>query len=415
MSHGQVAWGRTLPLTLIGLLLFVFVAEARADVLRLRDGRTYEGKLVSRDGTKVVFRVIRGNASMTMEFAAATVLEIELTPDDASPDTPEAEPAKPKADPAEVPLAPREGFGEPYYVLPIHGRFGLEVSWRIVDECLRAARAVKAKTVVLEIDSPGGAVAELKAVLDVLDHHSDLRVIAYVNEAKSCAAILALSCREIVMHERGTMGAATAYQVGPDGTPQNIEEKFESSVRADFRAAAERGGHDALLVEGMMRTDLVLSLKRDGARYRIVEGSGELPLKKKGEILTLTTKEAVRCGVALGSANRIQDAAQLLKIREWYDVTDHGRKRTRLWCEEVRAAEEKFANHLSSMQASLLQANIGIEQRCKRDVTSGLRKAEMHLRRMEELAEKFPALGDQEAVRDMRKQLRVVREAIEKM
>jgi hypothetical protein len=39
------------------------------------------------------------------------------------------------------------------------------------------------------------------------------------------------------MSPHGTIGGAILYQIGPDGTPANIEEKFESLYRAQFLAA----------------------------------------------------------------------------------------------------------------------------------------------------------------------------------
>ena len=61
----------------------------------------------------------------------------------------------------------------------------------------------------------------------------------------SCAAaagtVTAMACPDIVMYPGSSIGAAVVYKVGPDGTPELIEEKFESIVRAAWREAAGIG------------------------------------------------------------------------------------------------------------------------------------------------------------------------------
>jgi hypothetical protein len=399
-------WVVALALT---IAVLPFVGSATADTLRLKDGKVYQGKLISRDDAKVVFSVHLGSITYTKEFDAADVESIEEG-------TPLPERGK-KADAksaAPIRVERLSGKGIPYYVLPLHGGVGTRITHELVDDCLSAARRVDAKVVIFDIESPGGSVAELKAILKVLDRYNDLRLVAFVHEAKSAAAILAMACPEIIMADRGQIGAAVPYQLSPEGTPKNIAAKFESSIRADFRAAAERGGHDPLLVEGMMRDDIVLSLKfgRSGAA-RVVEKGGDKVLKKRGEILTLTSAEAQQVGLSIGTSPDLASCRSLLRIEEWHEGTRHGWKRFRQWAEEIDAASERFSQASQRAFAGLADAEAAAKARHRADAGDGLRRATMNLQQMEELAEKYPGLGDSDSLHALRTRIRAIRQSFD--
>ncbi len=392
----------------LAVLLACGAALAEADTLRLKDGRVFEGKLISRDAKKIVFRVEKDGKSYVQGFDAA---EVDTITEDSS----SGEPSKDKpSGQAKPPPERRTGTGTPYYVLPIRGVFGLHVSTAVVAECYQTARELGAKVVILEIDSPGGAVSELKSILKILDRYHDIRTVAYVKDAKSAAAILAVACPDIVMSETGKIGAAVPYVRTPEGTPKNIDEKMQSSIRADFRSAAQSGGHNDLLVRGMMETDIVLGLKGSGKNAKVVEGNGDKVIKPKGQILTLTTQEAIECGLVLGSARRIADCRELLKIEQWYDVTDHGRERVSAWIKEIEEALEKYKAASQRVETACTEAAAFAQAGKRTDCTNALRRAENNLRRMEELGDKYPGLGDGDTSKHFRERIKAVRQAIEK-
>ena len=389
--------------------LMMLLSSASADTLRLKDGTVHRGKLVSRDDDKVVFKVEKGSITYTIEVRADEVESVEEG-------QPAPEPTKRAEDksPAAVAVEKLSGKGTPYYVLPLHGPVGTRITRELVSDCLSAARQVGAKVVILDIDSPGGSVSELDSILRVLDRYSDLRLVAYVHEAKSAAAILAMSCREIIMAERGQIGAAVPYQLAPDGTPKSIAAKFESSLRADFRSVAERGGHNPLLVEGMMRDDIVLALKYDRrGSVRVVENKGDRPLKKRGEILTLTSAEAQEAGLPIGTAADLAGCRSLLRIEEWHEATRHGWQRFSQWAEEIDAAAEKFRQAWQRAQAGLADAEAAAKARRRGEIGDGLRRATANLRQMEELAEKYPGLGDSDSLHAFRTKVKAVRQALD--
>src|SRR6185503_18504169 len=81
----------------------------------------------------------------------------------------------------------------------------------------------------------------------------------------------------------GVIGAAAPVIISPSGEaqemPTTMQKKAVSAVSGMARAAAQKNGHNPKVVEAMVKED-------DGLE---IEGK---TIKQKGELLTLTSKEA---------------------------------------------------------------------------------------------------------------------------
>ena len=121
--------------------------------------------------------------------------------------------------------------GPGYFVIPIKGKIGLLVTDDVFRQCLNLARARKAEVVILHVDSPGGMIRELGRMLKTLRSCEDLRIVAYVQRASSAAAVLSMACKEIVISPTGMIGGLVPYGKTPEGTPQNVSEKWASILR----------------------------------------------------------------------------------------------------------------------------------------------------------------------------------------
>lgn len=142
---------------------------------------------------------------------------------------------------------------------------------------LREAAAAGAGAVFLDIDTPGGRIDAAERIVDAVGA-SPVPVFAYVNpRAYSAGALIALSAKAIYMRPGAVLGAATPV----DGGGVKASEKMVSAMRAEFRALAEARGLDPHVAEAM------------------VDERIEIPgLDKAGELLTLSTNEALRVGFA---------------------------------------------------------------------------------------------------------------------
>jgi membrane-bound serine protease (ClpP class) len=212
-----------------------------------------------------------------------------------------------------------------YCRIPIHGTIGPDVRADWLARALEQAAGFKANYIVLDIDSPGGSVAEMAKILDLLSKQEKVHTVAHVHRAMSAAAMIAMACRTIVVDSGASIGAAVPWRAGPDGTPRDVEAKFLSSFRALCRANAEMHRHEPLLAQGMMDMDLVLTVvaEADG-RPRVVEGRPKgtpgTPLKKAGEILCLSASEARTCGLAAGFAEDAKGLQRVLGTKDWAPV-----------------------------------------------------------------------------------------------
>lgn len=170
-----------------------------------------------------------------------------------------------------------------------------------VERVLEHAAETGAALVVLEVNTLGGRV---DAAVAIRDHLLGSRVpsVAFVHpRAISAGALIALAAEEIAMASGGTIGAATPVMLGEPGQPaQPVEEKTVSYVRKEFRATADARGRPGLIAEAMVDADVE------------IEG-----LIDKGKLLTLTTEEALRHGVADREA---EDVESLLRELGWADA-----------------------------------------------------------------------------------------------
>jgi len=364
--RGPVFGGRSACL-LLTVVVLAAAATSAADRVVWKDGRTTRGRIVAEDPETVVMAVGSPGARVRMEIPRArikAVIRSEVrAADTAAPATAPA--AAPKAPPAEAGSAKDVPL---YYPLPIAGEIGTEVKAETLALALKDVRAQAPDYVVLYIDSGGGSVQETRRILDVLAGAQDLKLVAYVRQALSAAAVIAMTCPDIYARPSAIMGGAVPYKVGPDGTPKTVEEKFQSVIRAQFRAAAEMGGHSSLLVEAMMDPDVELYLKEaEGKKTLARSGPGKL-IKAKGKILTLTPREAMTCGVVKGTAPNLASVHKAMGLPRWERCEGKGwallagqaaiarRKLDKAEQREARAeAMEKIAPELKKIDGQLKQ------------------------------------------------------------
>ncbi len=121
---------------------------------------------------------------------------------------------------------------------------------------LQDARDWGADCIVLDIESYGGYVsAAVETADEVFALGRKIHTVAYVGrKAISGAAMLSMSCQEIVISETALIGdSQVIYQTG-----SGIEvapEKFQTTVAAAFRKYAEGNGYPVALAEAMVRIE----------------------------------------------------------------------------------------------------------------------------------------------------------------
>lgn len=186
------------------------------------------------------------------------------------------------------------GDGAVVYRVPVHGAVELGLA-PFIERSIQEAEAAGADAVILDIETPGGRVDAAQRIANALGD-APLPVYAFVNRrAYSAGALIALATDRVYMREGSVMGAATPV----DGTGERAPEKIVSAMRSEMRAVAQRQGLDPRIAEGM------------------VDENVEIPdLKPRGQLLTLTTEEAV----ALNYATAVDGWDDLLATLEMEDA-----------------------------------------------------------------------------------------------
>ncbi len=171
--------------------------------------------------------------------------------------------------------------GRPVVVIPITGTVDDGMA-HLVQRAVDEANQNHARAIVLDVNSPGGLVSAAFAIRDSLFGAQE-PVYAYVGErAYSAAALISLSAGRIVMAPGASIGAA-------EPIPATV--KMISGLRGEFESTAQRNHHDSKIAGAM------------------VDKNVDLPqYKRAGAILTLNTDDAVRSGIATGTAPTL-DAA----------------------------------------------------------------------------------------------------------
>ena len=189
------------------------------------------------------------------------------------------------------------------YVVPIDG--AIEMGLRhVVARALREADENEASLIVLEIDTLGGGVEAAVQIAEMMMETSH-STVAFINKrAVSAGALLALSCKKIITHPGGKMGAATPVMMTPGSQPQPTGEKYVSYVRAEFRSAAERNGHPRDIAEAMVDPDV------------------EIPnVIQEGKLLTLAAEQSLRVNMAEAMVESQDDLLNYLGITDFEIIT----------------------------------------------------------------------------------------------
>jgi membrane-bound serine protease (ClpP class) len=183
----------------------------------------------------------------------------------------------------------------PVVVIPITGTVDDGMA-HLVQRSVDEANQANARAIVLDVNSPGGLVEAAFSIRDAL-FNAKAPVIAYVGErAYSAAALISLSASRIIMAPGASIGAA-------EPIPATV--KMISGLRGEFESTAQRNHHDSKIAGAM------------------VDKNVDLPeYKRAGAILTLNTEDAVRSGIASGTAPTLDAALAQLNLASAPRITE---------------------------------------------------------------------------------------------
>ncbi len=170
------------------------------------------------------------------------------------------------------------------------------------------AEADQAEVIIFDIDTFGGRLDAATQIKDAI-MASKVPTVAFINRrAISAGALISLSCEKIYMTGGGTIGAATAV----DMQGKKASEKVISYMRKEMASTAEKNDRNIDIVQGMVDEDLHfthLIINGDSVEVKDLEG------RKEGKLITLTTEQALKYGIADGTGETFEDILELLDIQ----------------------------------------------------------------------------------------------------
>ena len=196
-----------------------------------------------------------------------------------------------------------------------------------LERAIEDAKGIDPHTIVFEINTFGG---RLDTTYQIVDTISELEIssISFVEDkAISAGTLIALASRAIYMSKGSTMGDVAPVSMGADGVNM-LGEKFQSPLRAKFRALAEKNGYPVKLSEAFVTVGReIIEVVFEGGEKKVLTGQeykdlseGELEkiirkktLVSKEELLTMNDREAIELGFSSGS---YKDVANMVEKEE---------------------------------------------------------------------------------------------------
>ena len=203
------------------------------------------------------------------------------------------------------------------YHIPIEGTIDLGLP-PYIERSIKEAETNNAVSIIFEVNTFGGRVDAATQIKDaILD--SKVPTVAFINKrAISAGALISLSCEKIYMTGGGTIGATTAV----DMSGNKASEKVISYMRDEMAATAEKRGRNEYIARGMVDEELEFPNKikkeyistdnevdtiKTMIYYLVIDNDtvfvDDIEGRKQGNLITLTTDQALKYGIADRSAD----------------------------------------------------------------------------------------------------------------
>ena len=166
------------------------------------------------------------------------------------------------------------------YVLPVRDQIARPVLY-ILRRGLKEAIERKADMVVLDMETPGGALDVTFEIMEALGKFHGQTTTFVDKEAVSAGAFISAMTQEIWFAPDGVIGAAAPVSMTGQDIDETMKLKITSYLKARVRAISEGRGYRGQVISAMIDKDYELKI-------------GDAVIKPKGELLSLTASEAAK-------------------------------------------------------------------------------------------------------------------------
>lgn len=201
------------------------------------------------------------------------------------------------------------GETQKVYSVKIDGQISSPQTY-IVKRAVRAANSDGAKVLVIDLDTPGGDLGSTIEIMEALKNFGG-KTVCYVNpNAVSAGSLIATSCDEIYFAPNGVMGAAEAVDATGGDIAESMRRKITSYLGAKVRSYNTDNPRRAAVQRAMNDPNFELKI-------------GGKTIKSKGELLSLTAKEAAEIvdGAPLLSNGTAKSVAEITAVKSLKNPT----------------------------------------------------------------------------------------------
>lgn len=187
-------------------------------------------------------------------------------------------PANELATPAQAPA--KASAPAKVVVIPIHGKIAKPMLY-ILRRGLKEAIKQGASTIVLDMKTLGGDLEVTFEMLEALAKFPG-KTMTYVNgKALSAGALISAGTDEIYFSPDAVIGAAAPVTATGEDIDKTMKAKVVSYLKARVRSMSEGKGHRAEVITAMIEMEYEFKI-------------GDELIKPKGELLSLTAREAMK-------------------------------------------------------------------------------------------------------------------------
>ena len=187
----------------------------------------------------------------------------------------------PASTPAPVAIeAPAKATAKAVMVIPVRDGIDKPILY-VLRRGLKEAIEKKIDVVVLDMKTPGGRLDVTFDIMEALEKFPGKRITFVNDQAISAGAFISAITDDIWFAPRGKIGAAAPVTGEGKDVDVTMKQKVVSFLKAEVRSVSEGKGYRGQVISAMIDADYELKI-------------GDEVLKPKGELLTLTAKEAAK-------------------------------------------------------------------------------------------------------------------------
>jgi membrane-bound ClpP family serine protease len=211
----------------------------------------------------------------------------------------------------------RLGRNNKVIVLPLEGSIMRVIETDALIEAISRSSKKGPLFILIEMNTPGGRTDYTQRICTAISDSATCPVVAFVKEGDNAGAVsagcaVAFACDTVYMAPNTVIGAAAplAYSGGQvkdfkEVYDAIVAEKIISAWRGYLASLAEHRDRPGLLAGAMADENLEVIEVTDADKRLFIEPMNKTPQQntvqtwsRKGSLLTLTAKQAVKCGIA---------------------------------------------------------------------------------------------------------------------